>query len=44
MIGKLLCMIGWHNWTWKLSDVGFIDDSIPEIAKCGRCGVEYGHK
>ena len=39
------CMIGWHNWTWKLrEDHGIIKLNAPppDHAKCKRCGIKYG--
>ena len=44
MIRKMLCFIGWHEWTWKLSDVECIDDKIPDFAICKHCGERYDKK
>lgn len=38
---NLLCRIGWHKWTWLLSDVKKINNEIPDCAKCERCGVSF---
>ncbi|MCK5601977.1 hypothetical protein KAR91_08915 [Candidatus Pacearchaeota archaeon] len=40
---KLLCLLGWHKWVWKLSDVGYISlsEDPPNFAKCERCGTRY---
>ena len=49
VIGKLLCFIGWHNWTWKLTYFGntgpqpiILNAPPPDNAKCSRCGKPYG--
>lgn len=45
MISKIICLIGWHNWTWSLREAMQrnpkykIDGKIPSFAKCNRCGV-----
>jgi hypothetical protein len=41
MLKKLICILFGHRWTWKLSDVGYIDDTIPDFAKCKRCNELY---
>ena len=46
-ISKLLCLIGWHQFTCKMQDCidefGFIpnDGRMPKVAKCSRCGKNY---
>ena len=47
MFGKLLCSIGWHEWSCTIQDCidefGFIpnDGKMPKVAKCDRCGKNY---
>lgn len=47
IIGKILCMLGWHNWTCKIEDYilefGFVplDSRMPSTAKCNRCNIKY---
>lgn len=31
---KILCFVGWHQWTWKFRN-------IPFYAKCNHCGKPY---
>jgi hypothetical protein len=44
---KLLCKIGWHQFTCKMQDCidefGFIpnDGRMPKVSKCSRCGKNY---
>jgi len=44
---RLLCKIGWHQFTCKIQDCidefGFIpnDGRMPKVSKCSRCGVNY---
>lgn len=46
-ISRLLCLIGWHQFTCKMQDCidefGFIpnDGRMPKVAKCSRCGKNY---
>ena len=46
-IGRLLCKIGWHEFTCKMQDCidefGFIpnDGRMPKVSKCSRCGKNY---
>ena len=46
-IGRLLCKIGWHQFTCKMQDCidefGFIpnDGRMPKVSKCSRCGKNY---
>ena len=50
LIGKLYCLLGWHDFRWSLgSDPDWIkhkkiilDSPIPPHAKCSRCGVLRG--
>lgn len=44
---KILCFIGWHNWTWKLKYAGnsrpiILNAPPPDDAKCSQCGKKYG--
>lgn len=47
VFGKLLCKVGWHNFTCKMQDCidefGYIpnDGRMPKVAKCIRCGKNY---
>ena len=47
VFGKLLCRVGWHNFTCKMQDCidefGYIpnDGRMPKVAKCIRCGKNY---
>lgn len=47
VFGKLLCKVGWHNFTCKRQDCidefGYVpnDGRIPKVAKCIRCGKNY---
>jgi len=47
VFGKLLCKVGWHNFTCKMQDCidefGYVpnDGRMPKVAKCSRCGVNY---
>ena len=40
---KVLCFLGWHEWSWLLSSVDGItlDGPPPPHAKCQYCGVRY---
>lgn len=42
-VHTFLCWIGWHEWIWKLPDMGTIPvfSSPPNNAKCKHCGVVY---
>ncbi len=46
-ISRLLCLIGWHQFTCKMQDCidefGYVpsDGRMPKIAKCSRCGKNY---
>jgi hypothetical protein len=42
-MGKILCFLGWHRWTWKLSDVGYVslNENPPDFARCERCDARY---
>ena len=46
-IGRLLCKIGWHQYTCKMQDCidefGYVpsDGRMPKVAKCNRCGKNY---
>ena len=46
-ISRLLCLIGWHQFTCKVQDCidefGYIpsDGRMPKAAKCSRCGKNY---
>ena len=46
-IGRLLCLIGWHQFTCKMQDCidefGYVpsDGRMPKTAKCSRCGKNY---
>lgn len=47
MLKKLLCFIGYHNWSWTLKREGIFCEPlplgvIPDMAICKRCGVKYG--
>lgn len=41
---RLLCLIGWHQFTYKIQDCinefGYVpsDGRMPKVAKCSRCG------
>ena len=47
MFGKVLCKLGWHNFSCSLQDCidefGYLpnDGRMPKKAKCKRCGVNY---
>jgi hypothetical protein len=47
MIRKLLCILGWHTWTYSLTETieefGYLplDNRVPSTAKCKHCGVRY---
>jgi hypothetical protein len=44
IVTKLLCLIGWHRWSWSVAELGWGDGvQPPKDAKCFYCGVEYGH-
>lgn len=43
MLGRLLCLIGWHRWSWNMTQVV----SMPmgghrevHVKVCERCGAE----
>lgn len=44
---KVLCKIGWHSWTWKLSvengiaETVRLNGDIPDRATCKKCGIKY---
>jgi|BioPla2DNA2_1021312.scaffolds.fasta_scaffold45337_4 hypothetical protein len=46
-ISRLLCLIGWHQFTCKMKDCidefGYVpnDGRMPKVAKCSRCGKNY---
>jgi hypothetical protein len=46
-IGRLLCKIGWHQFSCKMQDCidefGYVpsDGRMPKVAKCSRCGKNY---
>ena len=46
-ISRLICKIGWHQFTCKMQDCidefGFIpnDGRMPKVSKCSRCGKNY---
>lgn len=46
-ISRLLCLIGWHQFTCKIQDCidefGYVpsDGRMPKVAKCSRCGKNY---
>jgi hypothetical protein len=47
VFGKILCKVGWHNFTCKMQDCieefGHVpnDGRMPKVAKCSSCGVNY---
>lgn len=43
MLQKLLCFIGWHEFSWLLPEDGVINLSgpPPDHATCLHCGVRY---
>ena len=44
IFGKLLCLIGYHNWVWNIKEtdgVVYLKGPIPGTAKCSRCGITY---
>jgi hypothetical protein len=47
ILNKLLCKIGWHEFTCTKQDCidefGYIpvDGSMPKKAKCKKCGVNF---
>lgn len=44
MLGKILCWIGYHNWTWKFEQGYYpiiLTDPPPDNAKCSRCGAIF---
>ena len=47
---KILCFLGWHNWTCSIDDIidEFkyipLDARIASKAKCSRCGRKYSNK
>lgn len=46
-ISRLLCLIGWHQFTCKMQDCidefGYVpsDGRMPKVSKCSRCGKNY---
>ena len=46
-ISRLLCLIGWHQFTCKIQDCidefGYVpsDGRMPKVSKCSRCGKNY---
>lgn len=38
---KLLCLVGWHNWTWKLPKSGSIEIEDGVDVRCGYCDAPY---
>ncbi|MCK5615269.1 hypothetical protein KAR91_76100 [Candidatus Pacearchaeota archaeon] len=47
MLRKLLCFIGYHEWTWTLGvDCEFVslNGPPPETAYCKHCRVMFGKK
>lgn len=43
MLRRLCCFVGWHMWTWKLTEEGIVlNGPPPDYAKCECCGVRYG--
>lgn len=46
-ISKLLCLMGWHQYTCKIQDCidefGYVpsDGRMPKVAKCSRCDKNY---
>jgi len=46
ILSKILCKLGWHNFTYSIQDCidefGFIpiDNRMPKTAKC-KCGAKY---
>lgn len=46
-ISRLLCLVGWHQFTCKMQDCidefGYVpsDGRMPKSAKCSRCGKNY---
>jgi len=38
---KILCFIGYHEWTWKFIKGTIITEQIPDHAKCKYCVQTY---
>lgn len=40
---KLLCLVGWHVWTWRLGrgEALHLGDDPPAHAKCKHCGRRW---
>lgn len=43
LVERLLCWLGWHEWTWKYvrGTPILITSPIPGHAKCKRCGIQH---
>jgi len=40
-MGKFLCFIGWHRWSWRLSELAYVGRESTQSATCKRCKVRY---
>ena len=38
---KILCFLGWHTWTWVLTDNPVIFNCPPDNSKCKNCGITF---
>jgi len=43
MLRKFLCFIGWHHFSWSITELGWGENGLPpKMAKCIYCGVTFG--
>lgn len=41
MLGRLLCWVGWHSWTWKMKWPIMLGSPPPNYPECDRCGLRF---
>jgi hypothetical protein len=42
MINKLLCRLGFHQWHYMLSEVGYVPlKGWPKQTTCSHCGIPH---